>query len=96
MPPGTLLFFYTDGLVERRDVSVDVGLKHLCAAVTSDQPCAVCQTVMGLLVGTDEPEDDIALLAVRRSTEEQKDRSSSGGLGRVTFDRNAVRRRKLS
>ena len=69
LPPGTLLVFYTDGLVERRDSSVDSRLSHLCAAVTADEPLAVCHTVMGLLVGAGEAEDDIAMLAMRRSTE---------------------------
>jgi serine phosphatase RsbU (regulator of sigma subunit) len=67
LPPGSLLFFYTDGLVERRGTSLDVRLKQLCAAVSADEPLAVCHRVMGILVGADEPQDDIAILAVRRS-----------------------------
>ena len=73
LPPSTMLFFYTDGLVERRDDSLDVRLKQLCAAVTADEPLAVCHRVMGLLVGADDADDDIAVLALRRSTEQEDD-----------------------
>src|SRR5436305_5906503 len=31
LPPGALLCFYTDGLVERRDASLDLSLERLCA-----------------------------------------------------------------
>ena len=81
LPLGTILFFYTDGLVERRDDSLDVRLKQLCAAVSADEPLAVCHRVMGLLVGAHEAEDDIAVLAMRRSTEPEDD-----GLGLTHHD----------
>ena len=63
LSPGTMLFFYTDGLVERRDDSLDVRLKQLCAAVSADEPLAVCHRVMGLLVGAHAADDDLADIA---------------------------------
>jgi serine phosphatase RsbU (regulator of sigma subunit)/anti-sigma regulatory factor (Ser/Thr protein kinase) len=66
LPPGALLCFYTDGLVERRGSSLDAGLERLCASVMADPVDSVCAKVMAQLVGHDPPGDDVALLAVRR------------------------------
>jgi serine phosphatase RsbU (regulator of sigma subunit) len=62
---GSVLCFFTDGLVERRDESLDDRLTRLCQTVTSGPPEAVCASVMRALVGRDHPGDDIALLALR-------------------------------
>ena len=67
VPIGAVVFFYTDGLVERRGESLEVGLERLRAALRADHPRAVCQRVMGILVGEAKPDDDIAVVAVRRS-----------------------------
>jgi putative methionine-R-sulfoxide reductase with GAF domain len=64
-PPAALLFCYTDGLVERRDQVIDVGIKALLDVAGSDDPETVCDTVMSH-VGPEHPTDDIAVLAVRR------------------------------
>ncbi|HEX4721836.1 MAG TPA: GAF domain-containing SpoIIE family protein phosphatase [Pseudonocardiaceae bacterium] len=64
--PGAVLCFFTDGLVERRDSTIDVGLAQLCDAVLPAAPEAVCARVMSRLVGTRPAQDDIALLVVRR------------------------------
>jgi serine phosphatase RsbU (regulator of sigma subunit) len=64
--PGSVLVLYTDGLVERRGEDLDVGLERLRAAVAADHPQAVCQTIMGALVGNHAADDDVALLAIRR------------------------------
>jgi serine phosphatase RsbU (regulator of sigma subunit) len=66
LPEGALLFCYTDGLVERRETSLDDRLRRLCAAVEAGAPETVCTTVMGDLVGTDTPVDDVTAVAVRR------------------------------
>lgn len=66
LPTGAVLCFFTDGLVERRDSTIDDGLARLCAAVTAEEPEAVCSRVMAELVGMEKARDDIALLAVRR------------------------------
>jgi sigma-B regulation protein RsbU (phosphoserine phosphatase) len=65
LPEGGLMLCYTDGLVERRDAPIDDGLDALTALVTADDPEQVCTTVMASL-GSDQPGDDVALLAVRR------------------------------
>jgi serine phosphatase RsbU (regulator of sigma subunit) len=66
LPAGALLCFYTDGLVERRDSTIDSGLAQLCHAVTTGAPEAVCGRVMAELVGTRAARDDIAVLMLRR------------------------------
>jgi len=69
IPPGALLCFYTDGLIERRGELIDDGLARLCGAVTAvtAQPAEdACATVMQALAGGGPARDDIALLMVRR------------------------------
>ena len=66
VPPGTLLCFYTDGLVERPEIPLDEGLAKLCQAVTAEPPESVCASVMAAMVGTESVRDDIALLVFRR------------------------------
>lgn len=66
VPPGALLCFYTDGLVERPGQLIDEGLERLRRAVLAQSPEAVCAAVMGALVGSEPARDDIALLAIRR------------------------------
>ena len=66
IPPGALLCFFTDGLIERRGELIDDGLARLCRAVTAQPPEEACATVMLELVGSGTARDDIALLIVRR------------------------------
>ncbi|MBV9651549.1 MAG: SpoIIE family protein phosphatase [Pseudonocardiales bacterium] len=68
VPPGAVLCFYTDGLVERRDSSLDIGLQRLCEAVVPGPVESVCTSVMGQLIGDTPADDDVALLAMRRHT----------------------------
>ena len=68
--PGTLVAFYTDGLVERRTEPIDDRLTRLCQAVTPGPPDAVCAAVMAELIGTDHVADDIALVVFRRQPAE--------------------------
>lgn len=66
LPEGAVACFYTDGLVERRGHSLDSGLEQLCAAVDDRPAEMVCIRVMSMLTGTHQPEDDVALLVMRR------------------------------
>ena len=66
VPPGALLCFYTDGLVERRGSALDVGVKRLCGALVAGPVESVCASVMAQLIGGEAPGDDVALLVIRR------------------------------
>ena len=64
-PPGAVLVCYTDGLVEHRGEVIDVGIDRLTAVVRPDTAETVCTAIMAI-TGTEQPTDDIALLAIRR------------------------------
>ena len=70
LAPGAVLCLFTDGLVERRDESVDDGITRLCQTVTPGPAEGVCVSVMWALVGRQYPGDDIALLVLRWLGEE--------------------------
>ncbi|MEX5710187.1 GAF domain-containing SpoIIE family protein phosphatase [Parafrankia sp. FMc6] len=71
LPVGGTLLFYTDGLVEHRHRSLDQGLAALRETAArhraADGPAALCDRLLSALVSddTDDPDDDIALLAVQ-------------------------------
>ena len=44
LPPGAVVCFYTDGLVERRRESLDARLELLCQAVAARPAQEVCTT----------------------------------------------------
>jgi sigma-B regulation protein RsbU (phosphoserine phosphatase) len=73
IPPGSLLCFYTDGLVERPGEVIDEGLDRLCRAVTAQPPEAAAAAVMAAMVGSEPARDDIALLMIRRQAEREAD-----------------------
>jgi sigma-B regulation protein RsbU (phosphoserine phosphatase) len=64
--PGTVLCFFTDGLIERRDRLIDDALTRLCQVVTAEPPESICATVMGAMIGSEPAIDDVALLVFRR------------------------------
>jgi sigma-B regulation protein RsbU (phosphoserine phosphatase) len=66
VPPGTLLCFYTDGLIERPGELIDEGLARLCQAIPAEPPEVACAAVMAALVGSQPARDDIALLIAQR------------------------------
>jgi serine phosphatase RsbU (regulator of sigma subunit)/anti-sigma regulatory factor (Ser/Thr protein kinase) len=63
---GESLVLYTDGLVERRRESIDVGIGALAAALDGGPAAAACDGILDALLGGAEPADDVALLVARR------------------------------
>jgi serine phosphatase RsbU (regulator of sigma subunit) len=74
LPPGAVMALYTDGLVERRRQSLDVGLELLRATVTNAPADRVARDIMHRLVSDAAPIDDIALVVIRRSEAAATDR----------------------
>ncbi|HKR70704.1 MAG TPA: GAF domain-containing SpoIIE family protein phosphatase [Streptosporangiaceae bacterium] len=70
-PVGATLCLYTDGLVERRDQSIDYGISKLCAAVPIGDPEVACACVMAAMADGDPRTDDVALLVIRHEPGEQ-------------------------
>ena len=67
IPPGTVVAFYTDGLIERRGESLDVGLERLRDAIRPGTPDQVARDIMRQLLSGVVPQDDIALVVIRRT-----------------------------
>ena len=68
LPPGATLLLYTDGLVEKRTLSIQNGLDRLLAeARDSEWPDldALCDHLLSALAETGKVADDIALIALR-------------------------------
>jgi PAS domain S-box-containing protein len=81
---GSTVFFYTDGLVERRDSDLDDGLERLRSALqdTHGLPLGqLCDDVVQRLVDG-RPEDDVALVAVRLHRQDRP-RPAEAGPNRV-------------
>lgn len=70
VPPGAVLLFYTDGLIERKGSDIDDGLERLRKAVYTGPAEEVCAWIMARLVGAEPTIDDIAVLTVSRSDTE--------------------------
>ena len=64
---GTTIVLYTDGLVERRGEDIDVGIKRLRKALRAsrDMNLEACVDHMLAAMLSDEPVDDVVVLAVR-------------------------------
>lgn len=66
LAPGDVLLFYTDGLIERRDRALRVGLDALVEAtraITAIDSAGIGEELLSRLA--DAPEDDVALVVVR-------------------------------
>lgn len=73
LPPGSMLMLYTDGLVERKHESIDIGLARAADVLmeTMELPLdAVPQTVVRALAPASGYDDDVAMVIYRhRPTE---------------------------
>jgi phosphoserine phosphatase RsbU/P len=67
LPPDSVVAFYTDGLIERRGESLDVGFTRLRRATSLGAAEYVAREIMRHVVGDYVPQDDIALVVMRRS-----------------------------
>ncbi|HEX6754425.1 MAG TPA: SpoIIE family protein phosphatase [Mycobacteriales bacterium] len=69
LPPGGTVLLYTDGLVERRGESLDVGLDRLSAAAAEldrgRPPGEWCDALLDALLAGGKGDDDVALLGLR-------------------------------
>jgi serine phosphatase RsbU (regulator of sigma subunit) len=68
---GATLLFYTDGLIERRDAVIDVGIDQLAAAFqTADGgPERIADTVCEVMLADSSREDDTCLLICQLTSE---------------------------
>jgi PAS domain S-box-containing protein len=67
-PPGATLVLYTDGLIERRGESLDVGFQRLtrtCEALGQLDVDDMCEHIVAALLPRQEQRDDVAVLCVR-------------------------------
>lgn len=69
LPPGSILCFYTDGLVERRGQELDTGLDRLCNLVEAGVADDICARVVSRLIDVDITTDDAAILVATRPDE---------------------------
>lgn len=72
LDPGEGVLFFTDGLIERRDSLLQEGLDRLSEAVEKniDQSSQdLCDGMVQALFDTDDREDDVCQLVLRRATE---------------------------
>jgi serine/threonine-protein kinase RsbW len=67
--PGDTIVLYTDGLVERRTDGISAGLDVLLGAagrVRPAEPAQLVEQILAACLSTEEQEDDVCVLAVRR------------------------------
>jgi PAS domain S-box-containing protein len=65
--PGDSVVIFTDGLVERRTESIDVGLERLRGLVEKSARRSPQEMVEYLIATVDEPDDDIAVVCLERT-----------------------------
>ena len=66
---GDIAVMFTDGLVERRGESIDDGLRRLLETVDRTRhmsPQAMCASILEQMTESYDPDDDIALLVIKR------------------------------
>ncbi|TCP42652.1 serine phosphatase RsbU (regulator of sigma subunit) [Tamaricihabitans halophyticus] len=68
LPAASVVCWYTDGLIERRDRLLDDGLEALRRTTCFDTAEALCGLMMSTFVDAQAPDDDTAILVMRRAT----------------------------
>ncbi len=89
--PGSTVLLYTDGLIERRGVPLDDGVRWLGDLLSELRHLdleELCDRVLGELAGP--VDDDVALLAIRAHPEDRP-RPPSAGPGRLPAEHSALR-----
>jgi len=71
LEPGAGLVLYTDGLVEQRHVPIDERLGELADVLSGggESATAIVEEVVARMLPTGQPSDDVAVIAVKRSTD---------------------------
>jgi serine phosphatase RsbU (regulator of sigma subunit) len=87
--PGDVIVMFTDGLVERRGEGIDDGLRRLLKAVESVRgmsPQSMCAALLEEMTRDYDPDDDIALLVIRRGDSDADDPPTSSDQRWRTLD----------
>jgi serine phosphatase RsbU (regulator of sigma subunit) len=79
LDPGSLLMLYTDGLVERRHTSFDEGIERLCEVIDPSSAQLTCTKAVRALIGGVIHDDDVAMLALRRTPQAASTGRSASG-----------------
>jgi len=81
--PGGALLLFTDGLVERRDESLDVGFERLRAARFDPDADAdaLCRLAVEACLADAPSRDDVCVLALRRTGTKARDSQLAGQPG---------------
>lgn len=72
VPPGALVLVYSDGLIERRGESIDIGLGRLERAarkLSALSPQGICNSLFEEVAIVDELQDDVVILALRLTSD---------------------------
>lgn len=64
VPEGATIYFFTDGVVERRGEPIDVGIERLRETLIPGSPHRGCTKIMSQLMADAPPDDDAAVLAL--------------------------------
>jgi serine phosphatase RsbU (regulator of sigma subunit) len=82
VPPGSMLLWYSDGLVERRDSDLDAGMGLLSAVaegIDADDPTVWRDVVMAELTAGRHLQDDVVLLCLRMDADRTADGDDAAG-----------------
>ncbi len=64
VPEGATIYFFTDGLVERRGEHIGIGLERLRQTAIPGSPRRGCTRLVAQLLSGPQPDDDVAVLAL--------------------------------